>query len=101
MSCVISYHAVEMLDDKLKKDFYRKANSDLIEADSADEAAKKYIREQALAEQFEEKEEEVIDAEVEEEGGFFSFIIDIGMFLIPVLTVIGIILLTRLFAFSF
>ena len=44
---------------------------------------------------------EVIDSEVEEEGGFFSFIIGIGMFLIPVLTVVGIILLTRLFAFSF
>ena len=56
ISCVISLHADEMLDDKLKKDFYRKADSDLIEADSADEAARKYIREQAKAEQSEEQD---------------------------------------------
>ena len=101
LHCIISYQGNDLLAAKLQKNFYKEVYVEPIEADSEDEAAKKYIREQALAEQFEEKEEEVIDAEVEEEGGFFSFIIDIGMFLIPVLTVIGIILLTRLFAFSF
>ena len=72
MSCVISYHAVEMLDDKLKKDFYRKANSDLIEADSADEAARKYILEQTKAEQ----SEEIIDIEDKEKdySGWVFFI---------------------------
>jgi len=101
MSCVISLHADEMLDDKLKKDFYQKANSDLIEADSADEAAKKYIREQALAEQFEEKEEEIIDAEVEEEGVFSSFIFYIGLILMAGLTIVGIRLLAMLFTQNF
>ena len=101
LHCIISYQGNDLLAAKLQKNFYKEVYVEPIEADSEDEAARKYIREQALAEQFEEKEEEVIDAEVEEEGGFFSFIIDIGMFLIPVLTVIGIILLTRLFAFSF
>ena len=74
-----------------------KSPEEVLQSWSGGEAVES-VEEESLEE---EKEEEVIDAEVEEEGGFFSFIIDIGMFLIPVLTVIGIILLTRLFAFSF
>ena len=65
-----SYSADEILGRKLQKNYYKEVYVEPIEADSEDEAARKYIREQALAEQFEEKEEKIIDAEVEEEGGF-------------------------------
>ena len=46
----------DYLPDALRKAFYREAISELIEADSADEAARKYIREQAKAEQSEEQD---------------------------------------------
>ena len=53
----LSWHGNEdYLPDALRKAFYREAISDLIEADSADEAARKYIREQAKAEQSEEQD---------------------------------------------
>jgi len=86
---------------KLQKNFYKEVYVEPIEADSEDEAARKYIREQALAEQFEEKEEEIIDAEVEEEGGFSSFIFYIGLILMAGLTIVGIRLLAMLFTQNF
>ena len=53
----LSWHGNEQyLPDRLRKAFYREAISELIEADSADEAARKYIREQAKAEQWEEQD---------------------------------------------
>ena len=53
----LSWHGNEQyLPDGLRKAFYREAISELIEADSADEAARKYIREQAKAEQWEEQD---------------------------------------------
>ena len=53
----LSWHGNEQyLPDGLRKAFYREAISELIEAESADEAARKYIREQAKAEQWEEQD---------------------------------------------
>ena len=92
--------ADEMLGRKLQKNYYKEVYVEPIEADSEDEAAKKYIREQALAEQFEEKEDEIIDGEVIQDDWFTSLIVDFGIYLLPVLTVGGIILLSKLFAFN-
>ena len=55
-SLPLSYEANTRLGEKLKENLYHKVNIDLIEADSADEAARKYIREQAKAEQWEEQD---------------------------------------------
>ena len=96
-----SYSADEMLGRKLQKNYYKEVYVEPIEADSEDEAAKKYIREQALAEQFEEKEDEIIDGEVIEDDWFTSLIVDYGIYLLPVITVGGIILLSKLFVFNF
>ena len=97
---VLSYQGNDLLGAKLIKDFYKEAYVEPIEADSEDEAVKKYIREQALAEQFEEKEDEIIDGEVIQDDWFTSLIVDFGIYLLPVLTVGGIILLSKLFAFN-
>jgi len=101
LHCIISYQGNDLLAAKLQKNFYKEVYVEPIEADSEDEAARKYIREQALAEQFEEKEEEIIDAEVEEEGGFSSFIFYIGLILMAGLTIVGIRLLAMLFTQNF
>ena len=100
ISILSSYSANEMLGRKLQKNYYKEVYVEPIEADSEDEAAKKYIREQALAEQFEEKEDEIIDGEVIQDDWFTSLIVDFGIYLLPVLTVGGIILLSKLFAFN-
>jgi len=101
LHCIISYQGNDLLAAKLQKNFYKEVYVEPIEADSEDEAAKKYIREQALAEQFEEKEDEIIDGEVIEDDWFTSLIVDYGIYLLPVIVVCGIILLSKLFVFNF
>ena len=97
ISILSSYSADEMLGRKLQKNYYKEVYVEPIEADSEDEAAKKYIREQALAEQFAEKEDGIIDGEVVEDDWFTSLIVDFGVYLIPIFTVGGIILVSKLF----
>ena len=97
ISILSSYSADEMLGRKLQKNYYKEVYVEPIEADSEDEAARKYIREQALAEQFEEKEDGIIDGEVLEDDWFTSLIVDFGIYLLPILIVGGIILLSKLF----
>jgi hypothetical protein len=86
--------ADEMIGRKLQKNFYKEAYVE-IDAESEDEASKKYIREQALAEQFKEKEDETIDGEVIEDGWFSSLIVNLYIFLLPILTIGGIIILSK------
>ena len=101
ISILSSYSAPDMLGRKLQKNFYKEVYVEPIEADSEDEAAKKYIREQALAERFEEKEDEIIDDEVIEDDWFTSLIVNFGIYLLPVISVCGIILLSKLFVLNF
>ena len=68
--------------------------------ENVDEAVKKFIREQALAEQFEEKEDEIIDGEVIQDDWFTSLIVDFGIYLLPIIALGGIILLSKLFVLN-
>ena len=100
ISILSSYSADEMLGRKLQKNYYKEVYVEPIEADSEDEAARKYIREQALAEQFEEKEDGIIDGEVVEDDWFTSLIVDFGIYLLPIIALGGIILLSKLFVLN-
>ena len=93
---VLSYQGNELLEVLLSRDFYKEVYADEIEADSEQEAEKIYIHEQALAEQFEEKEDGIIDGEVVEDDWFTSLIVDFGIYLLPIIALGGIIILSKL-----